>query len=251
MIELEAAGQTVYLNDDLLRSRQPVGMSLSGGADSALLFYLACKYVPEAKYFPWCGIDVARPPHIWFAREIFQMMKERFPHVDIPDKLYEFDIDVKDPKERARAMAHPMWKHHVAESKEGGATKRLICAHNEMLMRHKYKYWNIFLNGMTAAPPQEICETWPIFVESRRYKVNLDGETFLNNVNYRPFRNVDKKWVAGMYEKEGLMEWLYPYTASCTGYQKETKSFTEPCKNCFWCREKYWAFGQYDLCFDR
>ena len=42
------------------------------------------------------------------------------------------------------------------------------------------------------------------------------------------------------------MKELFPITASCVGYAKETDYFTKPCKVCWWCREKKWAFGMYD-----
>jgi len=52
-------------------------------------------------------------------------------------------------------------------------------------------------------------------------------------------RPYDKKWVAKMYyEKE--LEDIFPYTVSCIA------DFKTPCKKCWWCKEKYWAFNAYD-----
>ena len=42
------------------------------------------------------------------------------------------------------------------------------------------------------------------------------------------------------------MDELFPITASCVAYAKKTNHFSEPCKECWWCREKKWAFGMYD-----
>src|SRR5210317_453180 len=88
--------QTVDFDLEYIRSYEKIGMSLSGGTDSALLFYLLCKYIPEVKIVPWCGIDIYRAAHIFYAREIHQIISEMFPDVDI-DPLHEFNIDVKDP----------------------------------------------------------------------------------------------------------------------------------------------------------
>ena len=251
MIELEAAGQTVLLDDDLMRSKENVGIGLSGGADSALLFYLACKYIPDVHYFPWCAMDMLRPAHIWSARDIFQIIKERFPHVSMPEKLHEFQYNIKDAKTIARAKAHPDWHRYVTESRKNGAIKRITTIYNVELMKHKYNYFNMLMVGITAAPPRELCETWDTCeVEERRYKDKQNDITYSEKkAGYVPMKGVDKKWVAAMYKKEGLMDSIFPLTASCVGGAGGTKNFTEPCKKCFWCREKHWAFGQYDLCF--
>ena len=57
---------------------------------------------------------------------------------------------------------------------------------------------------------------------------------------------VNKKFIAQCYKDYNLMDKLYPLTASCIGYADTTNYFTEPCKTCWWCKEKLWAFGSYD-----
>ena len=63
---------------------------------------------------------------------------------------------------------------------------------------------------------------------------------------YCPFEFVNKKFVSDMYHRYNLMDELFPITASCVAYAKKTNHFSEPCKECWWCREKKWAFGMYD-----
>ena len=63
---------------------------------------------------------------------------------------------------------------------------------------------------------------------------------------WQPFQNMTKKDFANLYETHNLMSSLFPYTASCTGTSERTNNFTEPCRECFWCKEKYWAFNMYD-----
>ena len=65
-------------------------------------------------------------------------------------------------------------------------------------------------------------------------------------MHYRPFVNVDKKFVADLYKQFDLMDDLFPLTMSCIGFDYQTNYFTEPCKKCYWCHEKKWAFGCYD-----
>ena len=60
---------------------------------------------------------------------------------------------------------------------------------------------------------------------------------------YQPYINVNKRFVAGVYKEEGLMEDLFPMTRSCVGGPNQTKDFTAWCWQCFWCYEKAWAFN--------
>ena len=75
----------------------------------------------------------------------------------------------------------------------------------------------------------------------------------------RPFRNMNKKQVAALVKELGLDKTLFPVTETCETeifmydiYAKEhnltyTKPGAEPCKVCWPCREKYWAYGYYDF----
>jgi len=49
-----------------------------------------------------------------------------------------------------------------------------------------------------------------------------------------------------IYEQFNLLDDLFPLTMSCIGFAPETNYFTEPCRKCYWCHEKKWAFGCYD-----
>ena len=232
--------QTVDFDIEHIRSQKEVGVSLSGGTDSALLFFLLCKYLPEVKLLPWCGIDIYRAAHIFYAREIHQIISEMFPNVDI-DPLYEFNIDVRDP-DWIKTSKERHNKHNLPQS---GFIKGLICHYESSKMDVDYH-----INALTANPPREVCKELGFYERCEERRFSTDNETKLSSM-YKPFRNVDKKWVYGMYKKFDLMETLYPYTQSCVGYPEHTNYFTEPCKKCFWCHEKLWAFGTYDICFDK
>lgn len=54
-----------------------------------------------------------------------------------------------------------------------------------------------------------------------------------------PFCTVNKKFIAAQYRHFGLTD-LSNITASCVISSKT------PCKECWWCEERYWAFGTYD-----
>ena len=70
---------------------------------------------------------------------------------------------------------------------------------------------------------------------------------------------MNKKQVAALVKELGLDKTLFPVTETCETeifmydiYAKEhnltyTKPGAEPCKVCWPCREKYWAYGYYDF----
>ncbi|NDB29340.1 hypothetical protein EB155_06235 [archaeon] len=75
-------------------------------------------------------------------------------------------------------------------------------------------------------------------------RVHRDG--VYNRRIYRPLAFMHKRFIAEEYKKHNLMNDLFPLTASCIGYANTTNNFSEPCKKCWWCKEKKWAFGMYD-----
>ena len=69
----------------------------------------------------------------------------------------------------------------------------------------------------------------------------------ITNIKYYDnwYKNIDKKYIYEQYVKHNLLETLEPLTWSCIEYAEKTNFFTEPCKECYWCKEKHWAFGKY------
>ena len=101
-------------------------------------------------------------------------------------------------------------------------------------------------------PPQEVLDEWrrndpKVYWEPRRSRTNntLYNGSPTSLSHYKPFVNVNKKFLAEIYKQEGIMD-LHNISESCTGFAADTNWFTEPCKKCFWCHERYWAFGAYD-----
>ena len=237
--------QTVDFDIDYIKSFKKIGMSLSGGTDSALLFYLLLKFVDDIEIFPWCGIDVHRPAHIWHAREIYETYMEMFPNATNVLPLYEFKVDTRDEWWiKYSLVQHEKDVNNIMGPVSGGLVKQVIIGHHAKQMMYRGKA-AMHINALTANPPKEVAESLGFLDKCEERRFSSDSETKLNSF-YKPFRNVDKKWVFGMYEKFGLLDTIYPITQSCIGHAKETQYFTVPCKQCYWCHEKLWSFGSYD-----
>ena len=70
-----------FPSDTILDNKMKIGINLSGGADSALVLYMLANESINKKFhiIPITGIDIKRPTNIWNAREIVDLIQEKFP----------------------------------------------------------------------------------------------------------------------------------------------------------------------------
>ena len=69
--------QTIDLFDKKIPDH--VLLAVSGGLDSASLFYLICKNFPSIKVTPYTGRDVTAPFDYECSLDVIQFMRETFP----------------------------------------------------------------------------------------------------------------------------------------------------------------------------
>tara|TARA_B110000977_G_scaffold193996_1_gene269862 strand:- start:4325 stop:5056 length:732 start_codon:yes stop_codon:yes gene_type:complete len=222
-------------------------ISLSGGLDSASLFYLICYHFPDTEIVPYTGHDVTAPMDYECAKDIIQYMRETFPTVNIRDHdVYKFDIW----DEEWRQLARERMDKETTIASDGtvipkftvlsGLVKVLMLRKNTERLRKQYPdHW--ILTGMTANPPVEEQRKYNFYDVAERRRDRRDNNPFMVKL-YQPLMNVDKKFVAGVYKDHKLMDTLYPFTSSCVGSERDTEYFTKGCGKCFWCNEKKWAF---------
>jgi hypothetical protein len=244
-----------------------LGISLSGGTDSAILFYLMAKYLPnDVILVPWSSYEKSdnplreRPLTIEAAEKIVAFVRNALPDANIAEH-YKFTFDRTCPilYKKAELINVPSWSMYPMSTM--GVVKMVAMWEEEQIAIDNNMF-SMLVGGITMNPPIEDMESnwlppgWknklgPKY-ELRRSRVSpniyLNDKSSQNRLmsSYHPFVNVDKSFVAGLYKQEGLMDTLYPMTESCTGFAMATNWFTEPCRECFWCWEKYWAFGSYD-----
>jgi len=254
MVKLVANGQTVDFFDFDHSMHDNLFLALSAGTDSTLLLYLACKYLPEKRIVCHTGTDTSKDPFVGdYAEDIVIWMRKQFPNVNIQHELYKFNSMELHNIEKAR--------EEVEEAEEKGESWKLptvfghakAVASKELKSQIRKKH-NITMSthGITRNPPIEVQKEMGFthVAEPRRnaehhYDI-LNPSKSGKKLHVKPFVNIDKRWIAGMYEQLGLMDELFPMTASCIGDNEDSKFYTEPCKKCFWCHEKMWAFGCYD-----
>lgn len=217
--------------EDRLNTFTKIGINLSAGTDSALLLYMTCKELVSKSYVtivPITGVDIKRPTNEWNAKEIVMLMKKWFPTVNFG----EHQIN------RYRKLnQHDKTRNHVEHE------TRL---RNEGII-------DVLFHGRTANPPEDIALKHDLLQqrETRRDVHGNDRIPYHENHGhpfYCPMEYLDKRFVAEQYHKFDLMDELFPITASCVEYANKTDYFTKPCKECWWCKEKKWAFDMYDGC---
>ena len=212
----------------MLENTDKIAISMSGGLDSSLLTYLLCKEISDkkqnTKVYPLHGIDNTRPTSPENIQNIINFLRNSFPTVEINDMLtWDNTKDYKIPKSK----------------KDSDGLKKWCLEYNI-----KYLY-----QGRTANPPNEVLEEFGGFHQEERshYRDKPIKELIkpFNAYLIRPWANVDKKFIYEQYKKHNLLDTLEPLTWSCIAYAEDTNFFTEPCKRCYWCKEKYWGFSKY------
>lgn len=233
-------------------------VSLSGGCDSASSFYLTAKHFPDIEIYPLTLRDQNAPKDADAAIEITNFIKKRFPNSKINDIEVGSYNDL-DPKTYTKAQEtidkHPKYKslNVVQMSKINSIDEQ-----NNAFMKMVGKPLRV--DGMTANPPVNVRMAFadrmkkyhptrnfgPFEVDRVQGEIRRDvhDKPELKYNVYQPFLNVNKRFVAGVFKENNLMDDLYPITRSCVGGSWQTKDFTEWCWQCFWCYEKDWAFNE-------
>lgn len=232
-----------YTKDD------SIALSISGGADSALLLHLIIPILQDTKC-NWkivTGGDTARP---WSGPAAKKIVKLVFEHHGVNS-----------------VIEHRFYGYNTTILSESDCQTEGV---GRLVLENEFNY---LISGTTALPdktflyvdtpghPLERTETksiqlYDVKVLPNGNACNLSNmdagvQTGIILKQWRPFANVHKKWIAEEYEKLSRQypeycDFLFNTSISCVSYAEHTNNFTKPCTYCWWCKEKEWAFGCYD-----
>ena len=234
----------------LTNEYKTIYIRVSGGADSALGLYLICKHIKENNLSPNVMISTIVEPQPDYprndknAKKVVSIINDMFPGVIGDHNIHQLtgygrsDTEFEDktfPKYNAM-------KKYNEETRKAFESKGIDY---------------LLISFLTAGPPLEIVEKndeWYRKAMMIGPEDRFSGKKENDNIsakrikmqNWQPFRNINKKDTAKLYEEHDLMETLFPYTASCVGSAEKTKNYTMPCGKCYWCWEKLWAFNMID-----
>ena len=220
----------LYLNPDWKR----IGISLSGGADSALLAYLICKTVSpttEIHFNTQIRLWKTRPWAEHVADNVVAWFKDNFDH-----KFYVHKNLV--PPELEEPTEY-LIKDEYGKMKPGN--RIILRSHNEYIA-HKYNLDALYA-GVNMNPDVD----FPGKVAERDHG-HIAPHFVHNGVDIcHPFVYTKKNWIIRQYYKNDI-EQLLNITRSCEGefegldYTTYKPGMVVPiCGECFWCKERQWG----------
>ena len=233
-----------HINIPFESSWKSVAISVSGGADSALLAYLVCDQAPDNFL-----IHVISHTRMWKTRpwqqkdslSVFKWLEVRFPNLRFerhtnfiaPDLEYgnigpsitdEFGKKVSGDNIQQRAYAEYICKMHAIDAYYNGVTRNPPVT---------------YFNGMIERD-----------VDKSENNKHLEIMQHMDVWAIHPFRFIDKSEIVKKYKELKLMD-LFNITRSCEGefeditYKNYTSGqYVPTCGTCFWCKEREWAIEQ-------
>ena len=221
-----------------------IAISLSGGADSALLAYLLCNLLPNNftvhiishtrmwKTRPWQASDSLNV-YNWLESQFPNIQFKRHTNFIAPDLEYgnigpnltdEYGKQVSGDNIQIRAYGEYICKSYNIDAYYNAVTRNPRLA---------------FFNGMQERD-----------IEPNDNNKHLELMIHLGTLVSHPFRFIDKSWVIKQYKRLEIED-LLSITRSCEGEFKgldyttyKPGQFVPVCNECFWCKEREWAIEQ-------
>lgn len=209
-----------------------IGISLSGGADSALLSYIVLSNSNAEIYFTTqIRMWKTRPWQRYVARDVVNWFKEKF-----PNKIHHFENFVPPEMEEPNTE---LVTDEYGMKKPGN--RIILRAYNEYIA-HTYKL-DAWYAGVNLNPTEKFNGSL----------ADRDTPTIPNIMEHmggtvcHPFVNVRKDWIIRQYVNYEIGE-LLEITRSCEGEFSDIdytnyKPYQQVpiCGECFWCKEREWG----------
>lgn len=222
-----------------------IAISVSGGADSALLAYLVCnlayehnitihiiQHIRNWKTKPWQEHD---------ADYVFRWLFQRFYHTNFERHINfiapELEYNINGP-----TLTDEYSKKVSGDNIQQRAYAEYIC--------NKYNI-DAYYNAVTRNPRNVDFRGMPERdIDQTDENLHLYMMNHMGRWALHPFRFVEKSWVVKQYKDHDLMD-LFDKTRSCEG-EVEGLDYTNykpgqevpTCGECFWCKERAWAIEQ-------
>ena len=216
-----------------------VAVSVSGGADSALLLYLLCKEVTTQtihiinnvrcwKTKPWQEHD---------AELVINWIKEKFPNINF--KLHKnFIAPDIEYGEIGPSIKDEYGKIVSGDNIQIRSYAEYICFKNNI---------DAYYNGVTKNPNENLGGMIERDIEPTEENKHLLIMEHMGRYAIHPFRFTSKDKLIEKYKQEDIVD-LFNVTRSCEGtfdwldYRNYKKGELVPvCNECFWCKERDWA----------
>jgi len=250
-MKITYANQTVDLfsQEHFNQPPEKIIVSLSGGCDSASLTYLIAKHFPDTEIILFNSRDEDHAVDAEHALAVSKYLQDSFPNVFIHD-LQIFDVKTSDPDwlEAAEKIRESPKGKVLVNGKLEYKWRTLLGTSKALQIRRirehmAGKYNTAVAVGMNCNPPVDTMKELGFYdVSERKRDPGVVSDKILHGRTYSPFLYVDKKFVAGVFRENNLMDLFY-LTKSCAwGPETGNYNYPKPCGECFWCNERKWAF---------
>lgn len=220
-----------------------IAISLSGGADSALLSYLICQKVKsqELHFISHIRCWKTKPWQKYDATIVFEWLQKRFPNV----KMYRHINFI--PSEMEWGNIGPVWTDEYGKNVSGDnielrAFAEYTCYTNNI---------DVYFNAVTRNPRNVNFQGMPTRdIEPTTKNQHLVLMEHMGGLAAHPFRFIEKSEIIKEYINQEIQD-LFMLTRSCEGtfenitYKTYTPGqYVPTCGECFWCKEREWAIEQ-------
>ena len=224
-----------------------IAISLSGGADSALLAYLLCDMIVNTNN----SIEVHVISHIrnWKTKPwqnydslaVYNYLQLMFPAIQFVrhDNFIPPDLEwgTKGPN-----IVDEYGKLVSGDIIELRSFAEYVCYQNQV---------NAYYNAVTRNPKDVDFQGMPTRdIDPTEDNQRLAIMMHMGKLACHPFRFVEKSWIVRQYRRLRILK-LLDITRSCEGefeninYETYTLGqFVPTCGECFWCKEREWAIEQ-------
>jgi hypothetical protein len=221
-----------------------IAISVSGGADSALLAYLLCDLIQKNNYDITVHVIThvrcwkTRPWQKHDAEAVYNWLFQRFYHQKFVRHINFIPPDLEWGS-KGPTIVDEYGKLNSGDIIEIRSFAEYI-GHKENL--------DAYFNAVTHNPNIEIEGAMSTRdVEPTPDNLSKMITTHMGKLSSHPFRFIDKSWVYNQYKKLDILD-LFNTTRSCEGefknitYETYTPGQYVPiCGKCFWCSERAWA----------
>ena len=217
-----------------------IAISVSGGADSALITYLLCNKITDTtvhiinnircwKTKPWQENDF---------KKVTSWLFNRFPNI-----TFKIHTNFVPPElewaDKGRTIIDEYGKLVSGDTLELRAFAEYVCLKNNV---------DAYYNGVTRNPKNVDFVGMPTRdIDPSQDNKHLEKMIHMGIEAYHPFRFIDKSEIYKCYVELGITE-LFDLTRSCEGeftditYKNYVPGqYVPTCNACFWCKERSWA----------
>ena len=223
-----------------------IAISLSGGADSALLTYLLCTLVPVDTEFT---INVISHTRMWKTRpwqsydslRVYDYFVNKFPKIKFK-RHTNFISPELEWGDKGPTIIDEYGKLVSGDNVEIRAFAEYVGYHEDI---------DAYYNAVTRNPRDVTfygMSTRDIDLSDDNYHLYIMKH--MDKWALHPFRFIEKSWIVKQYRNYSIMD-LFNITRSCEGEFEDLNyktyklgQYVPECKKCFWCREREWAIEQ-------